>query len=404
MSAFAFAPNAGSEGGVGWHWATELAKNHQVTVITDVTRRVGVKSAGVSVPENLRIVYFRPRWLRALPLNSATAQLLYAAWQFGLLPFARRLHRNEHFDLAMHLTYSVFRHPSFLGFLGIPFIFGPLGGGEDVPLALKRSIHGMEKFREIARTFVNKAALLDPFLWLAYARANLILVSTKDTGRALPWPFRKRAIVYPNLGVDGASITSPKAIENSGPLRVLFAGRLLGWKGVHLAIRALAEAHKAGISATLDIAGSGPYESELRALAACCGVEPVVHWHGGLARAELFHLYDSMHCLLFPSLHDSGGTVVLEAQARGLPVICLDVGGPATLVAPGSAIAIPVEHCDEDIIVQRLADALTALATDRQKLAAMNLAALSHARSISWEARANGALALLASQEATAAK
>src|SRR5262249_17128782 len=48
--------------------------------------------------------------------------------------------------------------------------------------------------------------------------------------------------------------------------------------------------------------------------------------------AELFELYDTHSLLLFPSLHDSGGFVVLEALSHGLPVVCLDLGGPREIV------------------------------------------------------------------------
>lgn len=398
ISAFGFQPNVGSEAAVGWRWANALAQDHEVTVITDITRKIVVESAATPLRPNLRVLYYRPRWLRSVPLNSTTAQMLYTGWQFGLPFHARRLHRERPFDLALHLTYSVFRHPCFLGWLGIPFIFGPLGGGEDAPLRLKRSIRGREKAREILRTLVNKVALFDPFLWLSYARATLILVSTEHTRAALPWPFRRRAIVYPNLGADLISPAPRQTRPPSQPLQLLFAGRLIGWKGVHLAIRALAEARARGVDAELNIAGSGPYEGDLKTLTASCGLTAHVRWLGQLPRDELLTLYGEMDCFLFPSLHDSGGSVVIEAQARGLPVICLSLGGPPTLIAKDSGIVIPVDSADEDMVVTRLAEALRALAADPQKRLAMSQAAVAHARSISWEARAQGALALLANQ------
>ncbi|ODS67744.1 MAG: hypothetical protein ABS43_29850 [Bordetella sp. SCN 67-23] len=104
LSAFAYAPNVGSEPGVGWRWAQELAKHHQVTVVTDMTRRELVEADGVQMPDNVEVVYYRPGWLCAIPLNSTTAQVLYTLWQFGLLGFARRLHRERRFDLAIHCT------------------------------------------------------------------------------------------------------------------------------------------------------------------------------------------------------------------------------------------------------------------------------------------------------------
>ena len=399
LSAFAYAPNVGSEPGVGWRWAAELGKRHEVTVVTDATRRELIEADGVQLPSNVRVVYFRPAWLRAMPLNSTTAQLLYTAWQFGLLGFARRLQRQQGFDLAIHCTYGVYRHPSFLGYLGIPFVFGPLGGGEDAPLALKRSIHGRERIKELLRSLLNKAALFDPFLWAAYAKATVILTKTEDTRRALPWPFRRRAIVYPEIGIDAPSGVSPVMRQAGEPLRVLFAGRLLGWKGAHLAIRAVAQAVAQGVPIEFTVLGKGPFEPELRKVAVEVGVQDNIRWVSQMPQQELFALYRTMHCFLFPSLHDSSGNVVLEAQANGLPVVCLDLGGPATLVTHETAIVVPTKGKNEDAVVHGLASAIAQLGRDESRRMAMASAALANVGvRMTWENRVNGALALLGNQ------
>lgn len=395
LSAFAFAPNVGSEPGVGWRWAAELGKHHEVTVVTDVTRRPLVEADGVQLPPSVHVVYFRPAWLRTMPLNSATAPLLYTLWQFGLLGFARKLQHEHAFDLAIHCTYGVFRHPSFLGYLGIPFVFGPVGGGEDAPLALKRSIRGREKIKELLRSLLNKVALFDPFLWAAYARAALILTKTEDTRQALPWPFRRRAIVYPEIGIDAPVGIDPVLRQPNEPLRVLFAGRLLGWKGAHLAIRAVAQAFAKGAPLEFTLLGKGPFEPELRKLAAELGIEDRIRWVSQMPQRELFALYRTMHCFLFPSLHDSSGNVVLEAQANGLPVVCLDLGGPATLVTPETALVVSTAGRGEVEVVSGLAAALEQLAGDENfRLKMAKSASIRVANSMSWESRVEGALAL----------
>jgi glycosyltransferase involved in cell wall biosynthesis len=305
------------------------------------------------------------------------------------------LHREQGFDLAIHCTYGVFRHPSFLGYLGIPFVFGPVGGGEDAPLALKRSIRGREKVRELLRVLLNKAALLDPFLWAAYAKATLILTKTNETRQALPWPFRQRAVVYPEIGIDTTAGIEPNLRQHGEPLRVLFAGRLLGWKGAHLAIRAVARAVALGIQVEFTLLGKGPFEAELRRVAASLGLQDSICWVSEMPQQELFGLYKSVHCLLFPSLHDSSGNVVLEAQANGLPVICLDLGGPATLVTSETAIVVTTHGRDETAVVESLANALGTFGGDEHRRMAMARAAIAHAKSMSWESRVLGVLPLV---------
>ena len=399
LSAFAFAPNVGSESGVGWRWAIELAKEHQVTVVTDATRQQLVEAEGVQLPHNLEVVYYRPSLLRCAPLNSTTAQVLYTLWQFGLLGFAKGLHEQKKFELAIHITYGVFRHPSFLGYLGIPFIFGPVGGGEDAPLALKQSITGREKLKELVRSLINKVAIIDPFLWAAYAKASLILTKTEDTRQALPWPFRRRAVVFPEIGIDVSEGVAPRPRHPSQPLRVLFAGRLLGWKGAHLAIRAVAEAMRRGVPVDFTLLGKGPFENRLREEAVAAGIHDRIHWISQIPQQELFALYQTMHCFLFPSLHDSSGNVVLEAQANGLPIICLDLGGPATLVTHETAIIVPTKRSDEASVVEKLAAALEYLADNEDVRMQMADAALTYASNgMSWHSRAMDALALVRSE------
>ncbi|MBU1425985.1 MAG: glycosyltransferase family 4 protein [Gammaproteobacteria bacterium] len=397
LSAFACKPYAGSEGGVGWRWAVELAKLHEVVVVTDVTRSEAIEAELADHPiANLRFVYFRPRWLARVPLNSITAQLLYTAWQFSLLPFAKALHKKQTFDWALHITYSVFRHPSFLGFLGIPFVFGPLGGGEDAPFRLKKSFERGEMIRDILRAIINKLALVDPFLWCAYARTTVILTATQETKMALPWPFRKRAIVYPNLGVDSDANTLIPTRKEGDPMRILFVGRFHGLKGAHLAIRAVAEALRRKVNVEFTLVGQGPYESELRRVEQAEGVAGQIRWISHMPQQELFSVYQTMHCFLFPSLHDSGGSVVLEAQAKGLPVICLGIGGPATLVSAETGIVIDVPGLNEEDVVQRLADAIMVLANDEIRRAEMGRRALDHvASTMSWESRVRGVLHML---------
>ncbi len=397
LSAFACAPNSGSETGVGWRWAIELAKaNHQVVVLTDITRKATIERELSAHPvSNMTVVCYRPNWLKWAPLNSITAQLLYSAWQYSLLSYAKALHKTHQFDLIIHLTYGVFRHPSFLGFVGPQFIFGPVGGGEDAPWALKQSLPLKEKIKEALRTGLNATARFNPFLQIALSRASLILTKTLDTKLALPTQFQATAQVFSEIGIDaGPSETAPNQRDGTQPLEVLFAGRLLGFKGVHLAIRGVALAIKSGQRVRLTIVGSGPLLEWLKALTLGLGISENVRWIGHIPQHELFELYRHMHCFLFPSLHDSSGNVVLEALSFGLPVICLDIGGPATLVDTSCATIVATSGESEASIASDIAIALTRLATDEPFRHAQVLSAMNRASKMTWASRALGALAL----------
>lgn len=396
LSAFACAPNVGSEAGIGWRWAMELAQHHDVSVLTDISRKPLIDPV-LGESANPRIIYYRPGFLRKVPLNSRTAAILHWLWQYSLLPFARRLHRRHRFDLAVHLTYGVFRHPSFLGFLGIPFVFGPVGGGEDAPWRLKKSFPFRDKLAELARSVLNVTAKCDPFLWLALSRADLILVRTPETSHALPYPYGRSAVQHQDIGTPARQRDTPLATRIPGDaLRVLFAGRLLSWKGVHLALRAVASARARGADLQFTIVGSGPKDAWLKDLASSlCLDAPVLRWIEHIPQDQLFAMYEDAHCLLFPSLHDSGGSVVLEALAFGLPVICLDLGGPKTLVDERCAIVVATGSRSEQQVVSALADGLAAIADNESQRLEMSRAATERANEMAWGKRVSGAMGLI---------
>jgi hypothetical protein len=64
-------------------------------------------------------------------------QAYYALWQWRAVRVAHDLHVHQAFARVNHVTYAGLRAPSFMGTLGIPFIFGPVAGGERAPWKLR---------------------------------------------------------------------------------------------------------------------------------------------------------------------------------------------------------------------------------------------------------------------------
>ena len=73
----------------------------------------------------------------------------------GALSVAREAHQAIGFDAVQHLTFGVFRQPSRMGELGIPFVHGPVGGGEETPRGLRAVFpwraRQIERLRELAQ-------------------------------------------------------------------------------------------------------------------------------------------------------------------------------------------------------------------------------------------------------------
>jgi glycosyltransferase involved in cell wall biosynthesis len=89
------------------------------------------------------------------------------------------------------------------------------------------------------------------------------------------------------------------------------------------------------------------------------GVADRVRFLGRLPHAELEPHYERADVFVFPALRDSGGSALLEAMSKGLPVLCLDWGGPAEIVDADSGVKVPVTTPEGT--VQAFAEALVRL-------------------------------------------
>ena len=218
-------------------------------------------------------------------------------------------------------------------------------------------------------TLHGLSAELSPFVRIAARRAAIALATTKETATRLEALGCKKVSILPEAALPSSEINELRAIPScgSGTFRVLSIGRFLHWKAFELGLRAFARFQarfrtpSTGSSVTARSSAlwsgcRGSWESRNK----------VVFW-GFLSRDRVLEKLAACDVLLFPSLHDSGGWVTLEAMAAGRPVICLDLGGPALRVTEATGIKIPAinpEQATADITA-----ALGRLATDQAHLA-----------------------------------
>jgi glycosyltransferase involved in cell wall biosynthesis len=317
-------------------WSRMLARVADVWVVTRTNNRDAIEAVLPDVPErdHLRFVYVDlPEGIRFWKRGMRGMRFYYLLWQGMMLREARRIDSEVGLDAVWHLTMSTIWLGSLAPLLGKPFIFGPVGGGVDTPWRLAGSLAARgtiyEAGRAVSRTLGRYA---NPLARLAWGRARLILVQNPETREWLPARIRSRVQVFPNVVLEEGSVaqTSDEAglrVRHDPPV-ALYAGRLLPLKGISLAIRAIALAP----TWRLLVCGTGPDENRLRDVASGLGVTDRVTFLGWLPRDQLLRLMrDKSDVFLFPSLHDEGGWVVAEALACGLPVVCLDRGGPPVL-------------------------------------------------------------------------
>jgi glycosyltransferase involved in cell wall biosynthesis len=388
LSAFACEPNYGSEPGLGWDWAMFLAQaGHQVVVLTRSQSRLAIEKemARAAIPR-LHFRYFdvpKPlRWEMRGPLH-----LHNFLWQWLAAKFAKRLHQREQFDCVHHVTLAGLRAPSFMGELGIPFIFGPVGGGECAPWRLRHGYSPLGFISDAARDAANLMIPFTPFLNDTFARAERIYVTSHETSKLMPRRFRHKVRVELAIGAGESASNSPtprlSRVVREERFSVLYAGRFIDCKGMHLGLQAFARLLEATSHARLTMIGHGPVERRWRKLAEDLGIAANVDWKPWQDREQMANVYASHDVLLFPALHDSGGMVVLEAMNQGLPVVCLKLGGPATLVNESCGHAVDPAGKSAAQVVRELGDALKRFAPESARVPVAEKARM-RCRDFSW--------------------
>jgi glycosyltransferase involved in cell wall biosynthesis len=290
------------------------------------------------------------------------------------------------FDLVHHVTLASIRFPSFMGRLGIPFMFGPVAGGETAPMRLRWGCGWKGLLREFVRDLSNLFIKFDPLVQSTLRRATRIFVTSEQTRSLVPRVFHPKTAVRLAIGYDGMTADSDMHAQ-SGPFSILYVGEFLYLKGMHLGLRAFSLLLASCPTARLTLIGKGPAEKDWKRLAIDLAIETHVTWIPWLNRQELARRYGQHDVFLFPSLHDSGGFVLLESLSAGLPVVCFNLGGPGIIVDETCGRVVSVEDGDRDDVIQRLAEALRCLAADKHLRNRLSAGASARARQFEWRRR-----------------
>ncbi|WIV49744.1 glycosyltransferase family 4 protein [Marivivens sp. LCG002] len=367
LSAYACYPGRGSEDGVGWQWAVGLAElGHEVWIITrdDQTKRRAIENFLSSRPDleaRLHPHYFDfgTNHGNTMPYQRFE-QFHFIHWQLRVLPEAQKLEATHDFDLVHHITFGTVRFASWLWKLKKPFIIGPLGGGETAPWRLRIGYSRIGHLKELARDASNAFIRFDPTVQQMLKNADVIMCKTAETLSYIPQKYRHKSITKIEIGIDQENIRdcTTDTLCEKNKLRLLYVGRLVHWKGVNFSLAALKRAKDLGANFEFTIVGKGDELNQLRSLAKLHNIERQINWKEWVSKSELTRIYDDHDVLLFTSLHDSSGNVIMEALSRGLPVCSLDLGGPGALLSDDVGWLIPINKRSVNQILDHTAETI----------------------------------------------
>ncbi len=314
---YEYPPLGGGGGVINALLAEELARHHDVTVLTSQ----GLGLPRENVEEGVRVlrvpVLFRRRQAAA---NLAS---LFAYIPMGIRS-GKQLLRRESFDVIN----THFALPS-----------GPVGYAlarcAGIPNIL--SVHGGDLYDPSKWTSPHRHALLRAWVRRLLRRADRVVGQSRNTVENVGRYFAPDVspLRIP-LGIKRPVFARASRADyglSDAQMLLVTVGRLVARKSVDQLIRLMADL-KAGNTQLLVI-GSGPQETALRELATVLDVANNVRFLGQVSEAEKFGVLGMSDIFVSTSQHEGFGLVYLEAMACGLPVMCYDFGGQTDFLSDG---------------------------------------------------------------------
>lgn len=326
------------------HWAEALDVFPAITVAARIRRADKVEQLGPSLPAAVKVIEF-PYFVG---LFQAFTKMP------GLVMAARRC--------AYQADICVLRGPGMLSMLvwawlkvrRRPYAVEVLGDLEEVLAINRRPL--LSWARLIVRSLVRRIC----------RGASAVLYVSRALETKYPPSASAFNVVASDVRMSRADFREPR--ELAGPperLVLVHVGNMEQiYKGHDTMIRALALCRERGLNVELHFVGDGRERSSFEKLVNELGVENEAIFEGAIGWGPaLFTQLDRAHLFVFPSRTEAMGKALIEAMARGLPVIASRVGGIPELV-------------DDDMLIapgdpESLANRIAAVATDHRKLNSM---------------------------------
>ena len=388
---------------VGWSHNAALREVAEVHLVTQQRNRPAIERAGLLAGRDFTAIdherlagplYKLANLLggkggRGWTLRTAAYSLAYPYFErLVWRRFGARLVAGE-FDVVHQITplspTAAPRLARWCRRIGVPFVWGPINGGVTWP-------RGFDSARRRERewlSYIRSTHKLLPGYRAARQDAAAILIGSRSTWEQMPPRYRHKCIYLPENAIDPSRFTRRRARSAGGPLKLVFLGRLVPYKGPDMALEAAQPLIERG-EATFDIWGDGPLKPGLEQCAAGLAGVSV---HGWIDHGKVQDALAAADVLVFPSIREFGGGAALEAMAVGTPAMVVDYGGPAELVTPKTGWLIPLGRREE--IVTRLREALEgAIAKPQSVDERGSRAAARVAEKFTWPAKAQQTLAV----------
>lgn len=388
VSCYACSPYQGSEPGMGWNFVNALSRFHELYVISESKFEKDIDKFYSEYPENQGSIKFfflrKNRHKKLRKVWPPSYYWFYNAWQKRAYQFALELHREENFDVVHQLNMVGYREPGYLWNLGIPFIWGPIGGFGNTPwnmlpsMGLRGCVYYF--FRNIINYYQSHCLIR---VQKAMEKSSCIVAATQEQKKYIKKLYNRDCVVISEVGLSNLTIQTPRFRSDNEKLRICWSGQHIPCKSLNLLLDAVAIIGNDNME--LHIIGDGVETKHWKGKAKRLNINNII-WHGKVERTEALNIMQECHLFCITSLSDLTSSVLLEALSCGLPVIALDHCGFSDVITDDCGKKIAIRNKEQ--VIKDFGTAILEMLNNEPLRRKLGSGALERAKIYNWEDKA----------------
>ena len=184
---------------------------------------------------------------------------------------------------------------------------------------------------------------------LLFLKSKKIILTHEVNLSLVPKIFQKKVVIVPSIFND--KIFFKNKIKKN--YNIYFAGRLLEWKGVHYLIKIFKKLYKTNNKIKLEIFGDGPLKAKIIDQVKNEVFKNNIKLYGLLPQSKFLKKIKKNDLLIFPTLRDSGGHVILDALNNNINVLTTNAPGPMSIIKKNELGYIDIYNNNETEIVNQ---------------------------------------------------
>lgn len=329
--AYSCSPYNGTEDKLGWYIPYYASRNNDVIIITKEEQRKSIERYRENNDcDRISVIYIDIPAVYKKIYKGGLYSGRQNVWNERAYREVRQICKTRQIDIIHQVNPVEFRSIGKYGSIeGVPFVCGPVGGGEYIPYQLKKYIKTgfiLETIRMIANAYYKTKYRVDGRI----ARCSILLFANKETRNYLI--SNKEWEKYPVMTELGSLKCNDTISQKKKVFTILSGGRLIYRKGFDLlydAIELVPERYEFRVM----FVGDGPlYEHLKERVSLSTILKKRVIILGRIPHEEMEQAYQNADIFFMPSLRETTGSVVLESLENGVPVVTMNRYGASIIV------------------------------------------------------------------------